>query len=674
MDGVYEVCNQGDYVYLACGDEGLRIINIADPQHILELTKLDYGNLMTVAVNGNYAYLGSSYGGIGILDISNPANPHEVRHIDIQGQQRAIRFCGQYAFVCMSQGSTGLAIIDISDPANAFVVNTENGIFESNEIVINGDTAYVAAVSQGLQVLDISNITAPVIIRNFDNGDGEWVNGVAVFENYAYLACGGDGFRVVDMTDMHMVTSIDSLYYAFRTSISGNFVYISYGDPECPLASIDITYPANPVVGDVYYPPENLFSFSISGDRIFVADYEHGLRVVDITDPFYMNEAFSFSRTGHDNDVLAVGDIAYVLEDYKLKAIDINSPSTPHEFDYFEMPWVCVDFAIQGNVAFVLSQSNVLYSIGISDPMSLEFVGTFLTPDDCHYSIALYDHYLYISENYGIRIIDISDPANMVQAGYFDTANPSRILTAYDHFLIYQQMDHSINVLDLIDPIYPNLLDYFPVDESCHDARFENDRLYLVSDNYMWIYDTNSWNELSVTNVEETTMGEGRALKVENGFVYLAGTSGLSVFDARNPSNPTVAGYYRTYGSTGLDLVNDLVILADIENLGFYDCSKAVGIEEPSKPPVPNTFELSQNYPNPFNGSTTIKYELPMAADVIVDIFDLTGRTVSIFNFKAQAAGSHSIIWDAKDVSSGVYFYKIQTNDYSESRKMILAK
>jgi len=89
---------------------------------------------------------------------------------------------------------------------------------------------------------------------------------------------------------------------------------------------------------------------------------------------------------------------------------------------------------------------------------------------------------------------------------------------------------------------------------------------------------------------------------------------------------------------------------------------------------LPDKFSLLQNYPNPFNAQTTINYALPEAAQVTIEIFDLLGRKVETLVDGKQPAGYHQVIWNAFDQTSGIYFYKIQSGDYTETRKMVLLK
>lgn len=89
---------------------------------------------------------------------------------------------------------------------------------------------------------------------------------------------------------------------------------------------------------------------------------------------------------------------------------------------------------------------------------------------------------------------------------------------------------------------------------------------------------------------------------------------------------------------------------------------------------APLNFVLDQNYPNPFNARTSISYILPKESDVRIEIADILGRIVDILVDKRQSAGKHEITWDAGDRPSGVYFYRIKTDEFGQAKKMVLLK
>jgi photosystem II stability/assembly factor-like uncharacterized protein len=89
---------------------------------------------------------------------------------------------------------------------------------------------------------------------------------------------------------------------------------------------------------------------------------------------------------------------------------------------------------------------------------------------------------------------------------------------------------------------------------------------------------------------------------------------------------------------------------------------------------VPTEYFLSQNYPNPFNPTTTINYSLPQAGRVTLGIYDLLGREVITLMDEEKPAGEYETKWNAENYPSGVYFLKMQAGQFTQTRKLILAK
>ena len=106
--------------------------------------------------------------------------------------------------------------------------------------------------------------------------------------------------------------------------------------------------------------------------------------------------------------------------------------------------------------------------------------------------------------------------------------------------------------------------------------------------------------------------------------------------------------------------------------LRTYDGS--TWIDENTGKTYPNKFSLSQNYPNPFNPSTKIKFALPKADKVKIEIYNTLGQRVEILLNQHMKAGSHEIDFNAKKLSSGIYFYQIKVGEFQDVKKMILIK
>jgi hypothetical protein len=99
-----------------------------------------------------------------------------------------------------------------------------------------------------------------------------------------------------------------------------------------------------------------------------------------------------------------------------------------------------------------------------------------------------------------------------------------------------------------------------------------------------------------------------------------------------------------------------------------------VGIE-PIAGEVPKSFAVKQNYPNPFNPVTNIEFSIPVSsADTKLLIYDAAGREIAMLVNQELKAGNYKVDWDASSVPSGVYFYKLVSGDYIETKKMVLIK
>lgn len=89
---------------------------------------------------------------------------------------------------------------------------------------------------------------------------------------------------------------------------------------------------------------------------------------------------------------------------------------------------------------------------------------------------------------------------------------------------------------------------------------------------------------------------------------------------------------------------------------------------------MPQRFSFTQNYPNPFNPSTTIAYDLSRATRVSLKIFDTAGREVVTLVEETQPAVAYTVRFEARGLVTGLYIYRLQTDSYTETKKMLLAK
>jgi hypothetical protein len=90
--------------------------------------------------------------------------------------------------------------------------------------------------------------------------------------------------------------------------------------------------------------------------------------------------------------------------------------------------------------------------------------------------------------------------------------------------------------------------------------------------------------------------------------------------------------------------------------------------------PVASGFEIGAAFPNPFNSTTTLSCSMSVSAEALIEVYDVNGQSLKTLYNGVQSAGDHSLLWVAGDVSSGVYFVRMESNGFSATRKVVLMK
>jgi hypothetical protein len=134
-----------------------------------------------------------------------------------------------------------------------------------------------------------------------------------------------------------------------------------------------------------------------------------------------------------------------------------------------------------------------------------------------------------------------------------------------------------------------------------------------------------------------------------------------TTYDAAVPKS-AVKYYWRVRGING-------TMLGDWSEIWSFN-TNLVGIEKLGNM-IPETYSLQQNYPNPFNPETVIEYLIPENSFVIIKVYDTFGKESDVLVNRTQSPGRYRITWKPKDLPSGVYYYKLQSGSYIETRKML---
>jgi hypothetical protein len=262
---------------------------------------------------------------------------------------------GNYVYVTAWDG--GLNVVDVSNPSAPKKVGSCTMPGEARDVAVSGGFAFVAAQEGGLRVVDVSNPKSPIEVGSYRPQpvvrSGKWgpvVEAVAVAGKYAYVVYN------------YVPKGKDKWYGILRV--------------------LDISNPKVPTELGSFESSGLFLSVALSGKYAYVADKSGSLHVVDVSDPNAPAEFGSCHALGEPQGVTVAGKYAYVSDDDGgMHVVDISNPKAPKHVGSFEgaedTPGVAEAVAIAGNYAFVASDFGSLYALDVSDPRFPRHVATY---------------------------------------------------------------------------------------------------------------------------------------------------------------------------------------------------------------------------------------------------------------------------------------------------------
>ncbi len=130
--------------------------------------------------------------------------------------------------------------------------------------------------------------------------------------------------------------------------------------------------------------------------------------------------------------------------------------------------------------------------------------------------------------------------------------------------------------------------------------------------------------------------------------------------------------YRLRYKVKAVDMYEDISVYSDFVSITTYELDRGEGGDAIHHKNL--TYELSQNYPNPFNPITNIRYSIPKDGLVIIKIYDILGREVKKLVNEFKYTGSYIISFDGTGFSSGIYFYRLESGNFVQVKRMIILK
>ncbi len=361
------------------------------------------------------------------------------------------------------------------------------------------------------------------------------------------------------------------------------------------------------------------------------------------------------------------------------------------------------EFKTYSHYAYIVSEGG--QGVQIVDlqylPDSAHFVKsyTFGTYTRSH-SISIEGKYLYCNggnyNNGGVFILDLTDPVNPVKRGQWGTRYVHDCQVKGDTIFAACINDGYCAILNATNKDSIKLIKEFTYPNAVtHNAWVTEDRKYLFTTDEGGSNHCKVWNIQDIMNpvqVYDIAPYDGASM-VHN--VYVRGDSlymahyraGAIVMNIANKNLPVEVGHYDTFVGQGTAyqgcwniypyFASRKIIAADIAT-GLYvlKLGTSTNITPGIISSVADKYSLSQNYPNPFNPETNIKFSIPENSSVMIKVYDFQGKIVADLVNGSYDKGTYNVKFDANqfNLASGTYLYKIETKNYSETRKLTLLK
>ena len=549
-----DVFVSGDYAYVTNQGEGLKVVNIIDPTAPYINGSYDTNDsARSVYIEGDYAYIADHEGlapqdlNFLILNITVPTNPTHLGMcttvFSAGDAARDVVVVGDTAYVANALG--GLSVIDVTDPTNPSRIGVEDTSGTSSQLTVSGNYAYVADGTNGLVIIDINNPLNPTIASTYITGISLATN-IVIEGNYAYVVDYNNGIVVVNITNPITPSYVGSWSKSGATDayVDGHYLYVT--DFNDGLSLLDITDPTNPIFVHTLTLPGTQEIF-VDDVYAYLACQSGGFQIVQIAD-ISPTLAGSCDTPDLARGVFVSGDFAYVADfSSGLQVLNISDPSSPTLAGSYDTPGEAYRVFVSGDYAYVADRASGIQILDISDPSSPSYAGSYDTPD-LAYEVFISGDYAYVVDRFsGLLVLDISVPSSPTLAGSYDTPDLAVGVFVSGDYAYVADRD-TVQVLDISVPSTPTLAGSYATPGTAHDV-------FVVGD-FAYVADFSSG--LQVLNISDpsspsfassyNTYGVAYDVFVSGDYLYVADADHFYVFDISDPSSPSFAASYRTPG------------------------------------------------------------------------------------------------------------------------------
>jgi len=644
-----------------------------------------------IHIENNILFILDDYHGLFIYDISNLKEPLAISHIDVSNYSYDFLYDSNYVFI--THGNNGITKIDVSDLYNPVIKEIKN--ISALKIIKHDDYYYILTDSDSITIL----------------------NRISLTENGSFI--GGTAFPFTSILDIK--------FYKNSACLLEN----DWHRAESKIVFWDFTNPVNPIKGKEIDFSTTIAADCINKDTLFVF-LNDSLRIFLLNDNLDFISEYQTDFEGNPLEFvtyfeeLLIGSFGYysglqIASFNKDNGISdgvfINSFTQAYSLVTMDSLLI-VGHDLEGGISIV-DISDIKSPVEIHRDFSIEGVE----------ALKLYDDKIYAATQTGLKIYSITEKNSLQLESELNYGSFAWAIDVEDTLVAiggYYNDVHLINVSNINNLKYLTKIDiqnWMVV----KDIILHNNKLFIGGDSPgPFIYDvTDPKNPVELWD-GGGYYGSHIALLAKNNILLLGESFGINFIDVNNPSDPKllfkmdinywpgnlyiedsllfVSGYKDEL--SGIKYFVDVFDISDLENIeniafidfGYYpnrvffdfpyvflaandlgvyifDMGELTNINITESNFTNNTeYILKQNYPNPFNSATKLEFYLPKSQQVIIKIFNVLGEELETITDRYYLSGNHTVIWDASDYASGIYFYQLRTKVFTRTNKMALIR
>ena len=535
----------------------------------LDLTGQIGGSVRAATVLGSYAYIGEGTGFV-VLDVSNPASPSRRGSIAMPGLINRIAVSGNFAYV--AAGDAGLQVVDVSDKNAPLLVgyfNTTNAV----RVVVNGTKAYLIDATDGVYVLDITTGTTPSLLGSFPLG-GEVLSGdfgLNGASSLLYVGIKNVGVRVVDVTN--------------SASIQARGLVGTYTNP---------------------------WDIAVSGTKVYVANYAAaGGGIINAQNPDAPVVQGTFSAA-FLRAITVQGSFAYNVDDSEVAIVNVANPANP-QVTNFSNPGQLVSqeskaITVFGAYAYVANGSGGLRVFVVSNTTIANRFGTYAVTGPVKGVAMNGTTALAACNQNGLQLIDASNPGALLRRGSykFGSENAADVAFGSGKAFLMSYSSTGTNIVDVSNPNAPTSLAVYAGPPggtylSPQGIVSSNNMAYLAGFGNAHGYQP----ALELINISNTSSPQFQSavvlasngitpkdLAIKGSLAFVAGGEGhgMKIVDVSNASSPVLRGSITSTGiafSVAVSNDGQTAYLAD-----NVDSIKIVDVSQPTSPAAISNLDM----------------------------------------------------------------------------------